>query len=81
MSIDLENFEQALDEAVYPLSSSSRSMSAEGALKFVDHVWYSQESRKARRMDLIGDYAGDEPFVIDGGPFFLGFKESFDFVF
>jgi ATP-dependent RNA helicase DDX60 len=36
------------------------------ALKFVDAKWYTPVGRRARWMDLIGDYAGSEPFVIDG---------------
>ncbi|KAK0232741.1 hypothetical protein IW262DRAFT_1326544 [Armillaria fumosa] len=37
--------------------------------KLLDHInenWYYQATKRARWMDLIGDYAGDEPFIIDG---------------
>ena len=37
------------------------------ALVLLDDTWYIKASRRARRMDLIGDYAGSEMFVIDGG--------------
>ncbi|EIW78173.1 P-loop containing nucleoside triphosphate hydrolase protein [Coniophora puteana RWD-64-598 SS2] len=36
------------------------------ALEWLDVEWFSQASRRARWMDLLGDYAGTEPFVIDG---------------
>ena len=36
------------------------------ALKLFDRVWYVPRSRASRRMDLLGDYAGNEFFVIDG---------------
>ena len=36
------------------------------ALALFDRTWYIKASRRARRMDLIGDYAGSEMFVIDG---------------
>ena len=35
-------------------------------LKYFDRTWYIPRSRAARRMDLLGDYAGNEFFVIDG---------------
>ena len=28
--------------------------------------WFTKASRSARWMDLLGDYAGSEPFVIHG---------------
>lgn len=36
------------------------------ALAYFDDAWYLRASRRARRMDLIGDYAGNELFIIDG---------------
>ena len=36
------------------------------ALSVVDQTWYAPFSKKSRRMDLVGDYAGQELFVIDG---------------
>ncbi|KAK0207916.1 hypothetical protein DFS33DRAFT_392484 [Desarmillaria ectypa] len=35
-------------------------------LDYINKNWYYQATKKARWMDLIGDYAGDEPFIIDG---------------
>lgn len=40
--------------------------SPHSALAYFDNEWYLKRSRRARRMDLIGDYAGSEMFVIDG---------------
>ena len=38
---------------------------ARSALLHIDH-WYRERNRRGRQMDLIGDYAGTEPFVLDG---------------
>jgi len=40
--------------------------SAEEALQYIDAEWYSAVSKRARWMDLLGDYAGSERFVVDG---------------
>lgn len=47
-------------------TGSSQSGGPSSALANFDTSWYIQASRRARRMDLIGDYAGREMFVIDG---------------
>jgi hypothetical protein len=39
---------------------------AQKALNIFDHAWYIIRSRASRRMDLLGDYAGNEFFLIDG---------------
>jgi hypothetical protein len=36
------------------------------AVEELDRVWYSRAGRSARWMDLLGDYCGNELFVIDG---------------
>ena len=37
------------------------------ALKYIDDHWYKEiAGKKARWMDLIGDYAGNERFILDG---------------
>jgi len=36
------------------------------ALRYIDDHWYRERNRRGRQMDLIGDYAGTEPFVLDG---------------
>lgn len=48
------------------LKVSLQSEDAVSAVKYIDSTWYGGLSRKARWMDLVGDFAGDEPFVIDG---------------
>ncbi|KAI0034854.1 hypothetical protein K488DRAFT_44574 [Vararia minispora EC-137] len=35
-------------------------------VEFVDRTWYREVLKRARWMDLIGDYAGAERFVVDG---------------
>ena len=46
---------------------------AQKALDIFDHAWYIGRSRASRRMDLLGDYAGNEFFLIDGELAFLFF--------
>ncbi|KAH9067713.1 P-loop containing nucleoside triphosphate hydrolase protein [Lactarius vividus] len=41
-------------------------MNAVKALKYIDDKWYKITGKKARWMDLIGDYAGNERFILDG---------------
>ncbi|KAH9002517.1 P-loop containing nucleoside triphosphate hydrolase protein, partial [Lactarius deliciosus] len=42
-------------------------MNAIQALKYIDDKWYKKiTGKKARWMDLIGDYAGNERFILDG---------------
>lgn len=42
-------------------------MNAVEALKCIDDQWYrTVAGKKARWMDLIGDYAGNERFILDG---------------
>ncbi|CAA7261143.1 unnamed protein product [Cyclocybe aegerita] len=40
------------------------------ALSLIDDVWFTDATKVARWMDLLGDYAGVEPFVIDGEALF-----------
>ena len=64
-----------LEEAVV-LTTSSRDLPGDGdalvemnavkALKYIDDNWYKIAGKKARWMDLIGDYAGNERFILDG---------------
>jgi hypothetical protein len=46
---------------------ATRFEDAQSALRHIDH-WYRERNRRGRQMDLIGDYAGKEPFVLDGKP-------------
>lgn len=62
--MDLDGFEQAADRTVH-VSLSGTPTGAE-VLEFIDAHWYIRTSRSGRWMDLMGDYAGSEMFVIDG---------------
>jgi hypothetical protein len=46
--------------------ATSEGMNAIEALKHIDDHWYKKIAGKARCMDLIGDYAGNERFILDG---------------
>ena len=50
-----------------PALAPKEKMNAVEALKCIDHRWYKIiAGKKARWMDLIGDYAGNERFILDG---------------
>lgn len=63
--MDLENF-NAIDESSLLATPTSGALSAKEALEQIDEIWYIPANRRARWMDLLGDYAGSEPFVLDG---------------
>lgn len=62
--MDLEDFENIniVDESSPQYSFDTPSE----ALKHLDATWYTETSRRGRWMDLLGDYAGSEPFILDG---------------
>jgi ATP-dependent RNA helicase DDX60 len=63
MDLDLDDFgSKTLAVSDYSLSDSS----PRSALDYIDRQWYADRTRRARLMDLIGDYAGTEPFALDG---------------
>lgn len=62
--MDLEGFDDAL-EANLPADSAG-DLSFALALDIVDRTWYIKATSSARWMDLFGDHAGTEPFVLDG---------------
>jgi len=71
MDLDLDGF------AVLPVVDNHDTTIFEdahwqSALRHIDN-WYTERNRRGRQMDLIGDYAGTEPFVLDGNdhPFFV----------
>ncbi|KAG2142339.1 hypothetical protein DEU56DRAFT_793643 [Suillus clintonianus] len=66
--MDFEEFEVDIERTIEESESSinARSCTVIEALDRIDSLWYAPASRGARWMDLIGDYAGAEPFVIDG---------------
>jgi hypothetical protein len=63
--MDFDEFEVDIERAIED-SKPSESCTVSGALNWIDSTWYAPASRNARWMDEIGDYAGAEPFVIDG---------------
>lgn len=72
-SLDLDAFDdpelEVLTGVVDAAVDQSGALSAAQALDLCDTVWYSTVSRGSRWMDLIGDYAGNERFVLDGTDF------------
>ena len=62
-------FDDAVDSS-QDNPANEENMDAVGALKCIDDRWYKTVAgKKARWMDLIGDYAGNERFILDGnGP-------------
>jgi hypothetical protein len=62
--MDLEGFDDALEANL--LQYSPGNVSFTGALDTLDRSWYMKATRSARWMDLLGDYAGTEPFLLDG---------------
>ena len=58
----------------YPAPAHEEKMDAVEALKCIDDRWYKTiAGKKARWMDLIGDYAGNERFILDGNKTLLWF--------
>jgi ATP-dependent RNA helicase DDX60 len=57
-----ESKDSSQDDAAYETK-----MTAFEALTCIDDRWYRRiAGKKARWMDLIGDYAGNERFILDG---------------
>jgi len=55
------------DDIVDSGQDNLEKMDAVEALKTIDDRWYKTVAgKKARWMDLIGDYAGNERFILDG---------------
>ena len=70
MDLDLDGFNTSLigvdDPPVGGDFVGTGPGDAQSALLYIDDKWYGERNRRNRRMDLIGDYAGTEPFVLDG---------------
>ncbi|PIL37234.1 hypothetical protein GSI_00927 [Ganoderma sinense ZZ0214-1] len=64
--MDLDDFDLAIAQLSLDDESSESAQSAKNALNHIDAQWYSPLTRGGRWMDLIGDYAGSEPFIVDG---------------
>lgn len=63
--MDLDDFDKIENQQSRKLKVSN----PETALQIIDG-WYAEINRRGRHMDLIGDYAGSEPFVLDGEIYF-----------
>ena len=60
-------FDDTVDSSQDNPTSAYEKMNAVEALKCIDDRWYKTiAGKKARWMDLIGDYAGNELFILDG---------------
>jgi hypothetical protein len=61
-------FDDAVDRSQgNPAPAREEKMNAVEALKYIDNRWYKTiAGKKARWMDLISDYAGNERFTLDG---------------
>ncbi|KAF8812130.1 P-loop containing nucleoside triphosphate hydrolase protein [Phlegmacium glaucopus] len=64
--MDLEEFEGSNQIPSVP----SDFKSARDVLDYLDQRWFINATRSARWMDLFGDYAGNELFIIDGEAIF-----------
>jgi len=53
-----------LSESAY--TGPVRNLSFKEALQYVDQTWSIDLGKAARWMDLVGDYAGSEPYIVDG---------------
>ena len=47
-------------------SCGDGALTTQQALRTFDNQWYARTYRSARWMDLLGDYASSELFIIDG---------------
>ena len=69
MDLDLDSFglsPAAADDPSAGEDITPTKLDALSALRYIDSHWYRERNRRGRQMDLIGDYAGAEPFVLDG---------------
>ena len=60
--MDLDGFEKIPGLGSVSLSSDETS----DAIQYIDAAWYGTLSRRARWMDLVGDFGGNELFVLEG---------------
>ena len=69
MDLDLDGFGVNLavvDDHSRRKDTTAAKLNVQSALRHIDNSWYGERNRRGRQMDLIGDYAGTEPFVLDG---------------
>ncbi|KAI0677460.1 P-loop containing nucleoside triphosphate hydrolase protein [Trametes maxima] len=63
--MDLDDFDAAIEQPSLD-NVLVNAQSPRDAVAYIDTQWYTGVNRRGRWMDLIGDYAGSEPFVLDG---------------
>ena len=61
---DIEHIRIPFEE--WGVASGATVWSAKDALVICDASWYTRASQSARWMDIIGDYAGEELFLVNG---------------
>ena len=70
MDLDLDGFDVSPIDVDDPFVGQDVAATGledfQSAIRYIDRHWYSERNRRGRQMDLIGDYAGTEPFVLDG---------------
>lgn len=65
--MDLDGFEKNNPKREIHLSQGGSLLeNVVNVFELLDAEWYVPKARQSRWMDLKGDYAGDELFVIDG---------------
>jgi ATP-dependent RNA helicase DDX60 len=65
MSDELENLNLRNNSEV-GVAAEAETWSAREALYAFDTEWYTTTSHMGRWLDIIGDYAGDELFLLEG---------------
>ena len=70
--MDLDGFDAALRLSAFVPDRDPlvKTLTAKDAVEYIDLQWYAPVVRRGRWMDLIGDYAGSEPFIVDGTYFY-----------
>ena len=67
MDGDLEDIEQIrIPSEEWGVAADATTLSAQEAVDRFDATWYTRTSQSARWMDIIGDYAGEELFLLNG---------------
>ncbi|KAI9000928.1 P-loop containing nucleoside triphosphate hydrolase protein [Trametes punicea] len=66
--MDLDEFDAPIEQLQlsHDIETTLNAQSSKDAVAYIDAQWYTLVNRRGRWMDLIGDYAGSEPFVVDG---------------
>jgi ATP-dependent RNA helicase DDX60 len=65
MNDKLENLD-LINSSEIGVVADAETWSAKEALYSLDTTWYTRKSQSGRWMDIIGDYAGDELFLLEG---------------